>query len=135
MSNELSVLGSGLPSYLKETQLDDTTKALMGGGGSSGMKRISIKGGVFRMIVDGKEIAQNEDRAMNIVVVAANSHVSRSYYADTYVEGQVLAPTCWSNDGVSPDTKVAEPQSGKCASCPQNIAGSATQGTGRASGG
>ncbi len=36
------------------------------------------------------------------------------------------------NDGVSPDTKVAEPQSGKCASCPQNIAGSATQGTGRA---
>jgi len=123
--------GNTLPAHLRNLELDETTKALMGSGGGGG-KRISIKGGVFRMIVDGKEIAQNEDRAMNIVVVAANSHVSRSYYADTYVEGQVLAPSCWSNDGVSPDTKVAEPQAGKCASCPQNIAGSATQGTGRA---
>ena len=123
--------GNALPAHLRNLELDETTKALMGSGGGAG-KRISIKGGVFRMVIDGKEVAQNEDRAMNIVVVAANAHVSRSYYADTYVEGQVLAPTCWSNDGVSPDTKVAEPQSGKCASCPQNIAGSATQGTGRA---
>lgn len=123
--------GNTLPAHLRNLELDETTKALMGSGGGGG-KRISIKGGVFRMIVDGKEIAQNEDRAMNIVIVAANAHVSRSYYAETYVEGQILAPTCWSNDGVSPDTKVSEPQSGKCASCPQNIAGSAEQGKGRA---
>jgi len=123
--------GNTLPAHLRNLELDETTKALMGSGGASG-KRISIKGGVFRMIVDGKEIAQNEDRAMNIVIVAANANVSRSYYEDTYVEGQVLAPTCWSNDGVSPDTKVSEPQSGKCASCPQNIAGSAESGKGRA---
>jgi hypothetical protein len=123
--------GNTLPAHLRNLELDETTKALMGSGGGSG-KRISIKGGVFRMIVDGKEIAQNEDRAMPIVIVAANPHVSRSYYADTYVEGQVLAPSCWSNDGVSPDSKVAEPQSGKCATCAQNIAGSATQGAGRA---
>jgi hypothetical protein len=123
--------GNTLPAHLRNLELDETTKALMGSGGASG-KRISIKGGVFRMIVDGKEIAQNEDRAMNIVIVAANANVSRSYYEDTYVEGQVLAPTCWSNDGISPDTKVSEPQSGKCASCPQNIAGSAESGKGRA---
>jgi hypothetical protein len=123
--------GNTLPAHLRNLELDATTKALMGSGGGSG-KRISIKGGVFRMIVDGKEIAQNEDRAMPIVIVAANPHVSRSYYADTYVEGQVLAPSCWSNDGVSPDSKVSEPQSGKCATCAHNIAGSATQGAGRA---
>lgn len=123
--------GNTLPAHLRNLELDETTKALMGSGGASG-KRISIKGGVFRMIVDGKEIAQNEDRAMNIVIVAANANVSRSYYEDTYVEGQVLAPTCWSNDGISPDAKVSEPQSGKCASCPQNIAGSAESGKGRA---
>jgi hypothetical protein len=123
--------GNTLPAHLRNLELDATTKALMGSGGGSG-KRISIKGGVFRMIVDGKEIAQNEDRAMPIVIVAANPHVSRSYYAETYVEGQVLAPSCWSNDGVSPDSKVSEPQSGKCATCAQNIAGSATQGAGRA---
>lgn len=121
--------GNTLPAHLRNLQLDATTKSLMGG--SSGGKRISIKGGVFRMLVDGKEIAQNEDRAMNIVVVAANENVSRTYYADTYEEGKNLAPTCWSNDGISPDAKAEEPQASKCTSCPQNIAGSG-QGQSRA---
>ncbi len=123
--------GNTLPAHLRSLELDETTKALMGGNGASG-KRISIKGGVFRMIVDGKEVAQNEDRSMNIVIVAANAHVSRSFYAADYEEGKILAPDCWSNDGISPDSKVAEPQADKCASCPQNIAGSAKQGGGRA---
>ena len=30
MSNELAMLDGGLPSYLKEVELDETTKALMG---------------------------------------------------------------------------------------------------------
>ena len=124
--------GNTLPAHLRNLQLDATTKALMGSSGGSSGKRISIRGGVFRMIVDGKEIAQNEDRAMNIVIVAANAHVSRSFYEGTYEEGKNIAPTCWSNDGITPDAKVSEPQAGKCASCPQNIAGSAEQGKGRA---
>jgi len=123
--------GNNLPAHLRNLELDDTTKALMGGSGASG-KRISIRGGVFRMIVDGKEVAQNEDRSMNIVIVAANPGVSRSFYAGDYEEGKNIAPDCWSNDGISPDTKVSEPQASKCASCPQNIAGSAKQGGGRA---
>ena len=57
--------GNNLPAHLRNLQLDETTKALMGGSSSTG-KRISIRGGVFRMIVDGKEVAQNEDRSMNI---------------------------------------------------------------------
>jgi hypothetical protein len=131
MSNELSVLGSGLPSYLKETQLDDTTKALMGGGGTSGMKRISIKGGVWRMMVSGKEVAKNEDRAMNVVIVAASPKVSRTFYAKTYVEGEVTAPDCWSSDGEVPSPKSENPQSKRCVDCPQNAKGSG-QGDSRA---
>jgi hypothetical protein len=123
--------GNNLPAHLRNLELDETTKALMGGNGASG-KRISIRGGVFRMIVDGKEIAQNEDRSMNIVIVAANANVSRSFYAGDYEEGKNIAPDCWSNDGISPDAKVEEPQASKCASCPQNISGSAKQGGGRA---
>lgn len=122
--------GNTLPAHLRNLQLDATTKALMGGS-SGGGKRISIRGNVFRMLVDGKEIAQNEDRAMNVVVVAANENVSRNYYADTYEEGKNISPTCWSNDGITPDEKVEEPQASKCASCAQNIAGSG-QGTSRA---
>ena len=131
MSNELSVLGSGLPSYLKETQLDDTTRALMGGGGSSGMKRISIKGGVWRMMVNGKEVAKNEDRAMNVVIVAASPKVSRTFYAKTYTEGEVTAPDCWSADGEVPSPKAENPQSKRCVDCPQNAKGSG-QGDSRA---
>lgn len=123
--------GNTLPAHLRSLELDETTKALMGGNGASG-KRISIRGGVFRMIVDGKEVAQNEDRAMNIVIVAANPNVSRSFYAGDYEEGKNISPDCWSSDGIAPDTKVSEPQASKCASCPQNIAGSAKQGGGRA---
>ena len=129
MSNDLALFNNNLPDYLKEVGLDDMTKALAG---NTGMKRISIRGGVFRMIVDGKEIAQNEDRSMNIVIVAANANVSRSFYAGDYEEGKNIAPDCWSNDGISPDAKVEEPQASKCASCPQNISGSAKQGGGRA---
>ena len=123
--------GNTLPAHLKNLQLDATTKALMGGSGGTGGKRISIRGNVFRMMVDGKEIAQNEDRAMNIIIAAANANVSRNYYAGTYQEGQAMAPTCWSNDGVAPDIKAEQPQASKCASCAQNIKGSG-QGDSRA---
>jgi hypothetical protein len=122
--------GNTLPAHLKNLQLDATTKALMGGNGMGG-KRISIRGNVFRMMVDGKEIAQNEDRAMNIIIAAANANVSRTYYAGTYQEGQATAPSCWSNDGVTPDIKSESPQASKCASCAQNIKGSG-QGDSRA---
>jgi hypothetical protein len=121
--------GNTLPAHLQNLQLDATTKALMGG--SSGGKRISIRGNVFRMMVDGKEIAQNEDRAMPIIIAAANPNVSRTFYAGVYQEGQAMAPTCWSNDGVTPDIKAESPQASKCASCPQNIKGSG-QGDSRA---
>ena len=123
--------GNTLPAHLKNLQLDATTKALMGGSGNGGGKRISIRGNVFRMMVDGKEIAQNEDRAMNIIIAAANANVSRTFYAGTYQEGQAMAPTCWSNDGVTPDIKAEQPQASKCASCSQNIKGSG-QGDSRA---
>jgi hypothetical protein len=123
--------GNTLPAHLKNLQLDATTKALMGGSGNGGGKRISIRGNVFRMMVDGKEIAQNEDRAMNIIIAAANANVSRTFYAGTYQEGQAMAPTCWSNDGVAPDIKSEQPQASKCASCAQNIKGSG-QGDSRA---
>jgi hypothetical protein len=131
MSNELAVLDQGLPSYLKDLQLDATTKALMGGSGGES-KRISIKGGVWRMMVNGKEIAKNEDRAMNVVIVAAAEKVSRTFYAKQYSEGgEVTAPDCWSADGEVPDAKAQNPQAKRCIDCPQNVKGSG-QGESRA---
>ena len=132
MSNELAVLDQGLPSYLKDVQLDATTKALMGGGGGGESKRISIKGGVWRMMVNGKEIAKNEERSMNVVIVAAAEKVSRTFYAKQYSEGgEITAPDCWSADGETPDAKAQSPQAKRCFDCPQNVKGSG-QGDSRA---
>lgn len=112
--------GAALPDYLREVA-DDFTKSIAG---TSGGKTISIKGGVFRMIVGGEEIAKNEDRGMNLVFVNAAPHVGRTYYAGTYEEGQVTSPACWSADGKTPDAAVERPQSSACATCPQNVKGS-----------
>lgn len=121
MSNDLALLNSNLPDYLREVGVDDMTKALAG---NTGMKRISIRGGVFRMMVNGEEIAKNENRAMNVVVVNGNPKVSRSFYAGKYVAGEASHPDCWSNNGETPDASIESPQSSDCESCPQNIKGS-----------
>jgi hypothetical protein len=127
--SDLTIFSQNLPAHLRTLELDDTTKSLMGGGG--GVKRISIKGGVFRMIVSGEEVARNEDRAMNVVIVAAAPKVSRKFYEGVYEEGSKAGPKCWSADGDRPDNSVKTPQAATCATCPQNVKGSG-QGDSRA---
>ena len=120
--------GAAVPAHYKNVELSETTKALMG---SSDNRRISIKGGIFRMIVGSQEVAKNEDRAMNIIIVAAAPKTSRQYYAAIYQEGVTTAPDCWSADGSVPSATCANKQSNSCATCPQNITGSG-QGNSRA---
>jgi len=78
MSTDITPLEDGkLPAYIQKLELDDTTTALAG---QSGFKRISIKGGVFRMIEGGQELASSDERSMNIVIVNAAPKTGRSYY-------------------------------------------------------
>jgi hypothetical protein len=127
--SEMTLFKSGavLPDYLRGGA-DEFTKRLAGG--TSG-KTISIKGGVWRMMSGGEEVARNEERAMNFVVVNAASDVARTFYEDTYEEGKESTPTCFSADGKTPDASIVKPQASACMNCPQNIAGSG-QGTTRA---
>jgi hypothetical protein len=121
MSNEVSIFQQQVPDYIKEAKLDDLTKSL---GGSGGKKRISIRGAVFRMVVNGEEIAKNENRSINVVVVNGTKHVARKFYEGSYVVGESTAPDCWSNDGLTPDASIEKPQFHNCEECPQNIKGS-----------
>ena len=128
MSNEISLFQQAVPDYIKEAGVDELTKALGGGGG---LKRISIRGSVFRMMVGGEEIAKNESRSMNVVVVNGTKYVARKFYAGKYVPGESAPPDCWSNDGLTPDASIEAPQHSNCENCPQNIKGSG-QGDSRA---
>ena len=113
--------GSALPAHLRRGALSGMTKSLMGGGNN---KRISIEGNVFRMLVGGKEVAVNEDRAMNIIIVRAADANSRTYYGGQYEKGTKSRPVCWSDDSLKPNEKASKPQNKTCAGCPQDVKGS-----------
>jgi len=129
MSN-VTLFGNKAPVLANVPDITDTIAG--GSAGGSTNRRISIKGSVFREIINGKEYRVNEDRGINVVVVRA-APVSRMFFAGTYSEGSVLKPTCWSSDSRTPDATVPQDQkqAERCMDCPQNIKGSGN-GNGRA---
>lgn len=127
MSNDLAVVLQQAAIVTKG--LDDDTKAVAGGMQNF---RISIAGGTFRMIVNGKEQASIEDRSMGVVFVKMAHNPSRTYYEGAYKEGQKSSPACWSTDSKTPDAEVQNPVSPTCAACPNAIKGSGQGGTGTA---
>lgn len=119
MANELANLINQNPA-LVQTGLDEDTLAVAGGI-SSGPKRISIKGGVFRKYAGGKEVGSIEDRHMNVVFVKMAHNASRMYYSSSYKEGEKVSPTCWSSDSRTPDKDVPNPPSASCDQCPYSV--------------
>ncbi len=122
LKSELATLPRGV---------DDDTRAVAGGGGSL-PKRISIKGGVFRKMSGGKEIGAIEDRHMNVVFVRMAHTASRQYYSGAYMEGEKIAPVCWSSNSKTPDSEVKTPQASACDQCQFSVKGSGQGGSGTA---
>lgn len=115
--------GMKVPAHL-QGELSDVAKALGAQSGGDGLKRISFRGGVFRMMVGSAEVAQNDDRSMNVVIVSAAPGYARTYYDKPYKEGEVTSPACWSDNGDTPSEHAESPQSSTCMTCPQNVKGS-----------
>jgi hypothetical protein len=112
-----------LPDYLKEVQLDDVTKALSGGNNST--KRIALGNNKFLLKVNGAEISKTNSDKLEVVIVNASKHISRTFYVKAWdPKADAAPPDCWSNDGEKPDATVKEPQHHACIGCPQDIAGS-----------
>jgi len=130
MSKELTAFNpTNLPAFAKRVDLSSLAKSLAGGGNFG--KRISVKGGVFRLMSGSEEVAAIDDRHLDVVIVQAAPKISRTFYAGTYEEGSTKGPDCWSADGELPDASVRDQQHTNCASCPQNAKGSG-QGDSRA---
>lgn len=97
------------------------------GGISSGVSipRVSLKGSRFRIIEDGTEFVL-QDQFLDVVIVGANPHVSKVWYKNKWKPGdEPASPDCSSSNGVAPDSDAKDPQADRCASCPQNVWGSA----------
>lgn len=104
--------------------LQAMNKTLSGGVGSAG-KRLSIKGGKFRLFVDGEQVSVSKSDTMNMVVVNAAS-ISRTYYEGTYDPNSTSPPVCWSVDTKTPapDVPADQRKASRCADCPMNVKGS-----------
>jgi hypothetical protein len=125
MSNVSLFNPSQVPAFARNAELSATTLALAGGPAPSGLKRVSIKGGVFRLLSGGKEVAAIDERYLDVIIVKAAPKVSRIFYAGSYdKDAAAAAPDCTSVDGDKPDAGVKNKQASSCAQCPQNIAGS-----------
>jgi hypothetical protein len=100
---------------------------------TSTSRRITMSKGVFRRIVNGKEAGKVKDGFLNVIIINALPKVSRQFYATAFdPDAAPTLPDCWSNLGDVPDPKATNAQSASCATCPQNIDGSGTNGKGRA---
>ena len=115
-------------------EVSELSKSLADSGGNGGTtRRITMSKGVFRRIVNGKEAGKVKDGFLNVIIINALPKVSRQFYATAFdPDAPPTLPDCWSNLGDVPDPKAANAQSASCATCPQNIDGSGTNGKGRA---
>lgn len=123
MSEVTLFKGAALPAFARKAEMNALAKAMAGSSGQTG-KRISIKGGVFRLLQDGKEVSQIDERSIPVVIVAAAPKVGRILYLKKYDPDTAARPDCWSSNGDTPDENVPNPQHSACADCPQNVKGS-----------
>tara|TARA_R100001163_G_scaffold936_1_gene1481 strand:- start:1655 stop:2488 length:834 start_codon:yes stop_codon:yes gene_type:complete len=110
--------------------LDEDTIAVANSSFSNQTKRISLRGGVFRKIVGGKEVSTADSAVMSIIIIKMAHNPSRVYYKDSYEEGKRVSPVCWSNDSKKPDEEVRKPQAKSCHTCPNSVRGSGFGGVG-----
>ena len=134
MSNEVDMFkGNSLVSSDLFAKLKDLNDNLSGGAGSGAQnRRISLRGGKFRQVVNGTEMRVSKSDSMEMIVIDA-AKIARTYYEGTYDPKNPEPPVCWSADTNVPDPAVPEDQrqAGRCIDCKQNVKGSGA-GQGRA---
>ena len=127
MSTDLVLANMQIPAHLAaRVGSASVLSQSLSGGLSSGesIPRISIKGSRFR-IVEGNTETVLESTSLDVVIVGANPHLSKTWYAKTWTpDAEPSSPDCSSLNGITPDAGSTDPQNDLCASCPQNAWGS-----------
>ena len=128
MSNDLIMFeGGSLPSYMQSAI--DSGEVERNLQQRNSINQLTFRGKVWRAIIEGDEkVVMNEDgdpkSTIHVVILNQNPARSRSYYEGQYKEGENRMPTCYSSDGITPDSEVEKPCGTTCASCPMAAKGS-----------
>lgn len=121
---------ANLPAHLASMFGTTAASDLTANVGNGGFPFLSIKGKVWTIVrgKDDRTVVTNADgdprSSIEVVVIKANPHLSKVYYARGYEEGSDAKPDCYSTDGIAPAADCETPQAKKCAVCPHNQWGS-----------
>jgi hypothetical protein len=127
MSNQIVAFqASNLPAALQARLASFNTASVLANlGGGVELDRISIRGGRFRINQAGMDEVVLQQLHIDGVFVFANPNLSKSFYTKAYdKDAEDKSPDCASSNGIGPDVGVKNPQSQRCATCPQAIWGS-----------
>jgi hypothetical protein len=99
--------------------------------------RLSIKGKVFRIIIEGRELIARDQSGhalayLDVVLVNASAQLAKTYYTKGFVDGDQNPPDCWSLDSIRPDPSVPNKVNPTCPDCPMNAFGSRVTPDGKA---
>lgn len=95
--------------------------------------RISTEGKRFALVDAGGNslsatlVDQQVGYYLDVVIADANEHKSKIFWGvdKTYSPNNADVPLCFSDNGIAPSTNAMNPQAVSCATCPQNVIGSA----------
>jgi hypothetical protein len=118
-------MANQLPAYLQKSQLPRLADRATEGMGSSLPPRVSIRSNMFTLIDATGQEQEVPTRHLDCNIVDMSDVMCKLYYGREYAEGAADAPLCFSANGVAPSRDAQQPQSQTCASCPQNVRGSA----------
>jgi len=103
----------------------------LGAGVQGGFGRVGFKGKVWSIHWAGEahQLLRNDGSgdplgSIEVVILKASTHVSKTWYETGFVEGSTAAPDCLSANGITPDPNSPKKQSATCATCPRNAWGS-----------
>jgi len=99
--------------------------------------KLSIKGKVFRIKVDGREMIARDTQGhalayLDVVLVNASAQLAKTYYTKGFSDGDMNPPDCWSLDSVRPDPSVVNKVNPTCPDCSMNAFGSRVTPDGKA---
>lgn len=85
-----------------------------------------------KMTAGGFQLAEGQNPVLELMGVWIHARKLNMYYEKAYIPGTVEPPTCFSSDGIVPDSSIQKPVNPTCKGCPKAEFGSNSMKKGKA---